>query len=97
MGFWIAPGADPTDGILQWAALKQPGFMDLFGELPLLFKEGGHSALRQEGRLLRTTLRLGRALPWHLDGEPAPERDVAEITLEPRAFRMQVTGDCPWN
>ncbi|NTW87300.1 MAG: hypothetical protein HGB30_14180 [Holophagaceae bacterium] len=42
-------------------------------------------------------LRLERPLPWHLDGEPAPERDRAELSIEPRAFRMQVTGGCPWS
>lgn len=95
-GLWIAPGADPTDGTLQWATLARPSWFDLLAEVPALFREGGHSPLRQEGRVRRATLRLERPLPWHLDGEPAPERDRAELTLEPRAFRMQVTGACPW-
>ena len=45
---------------------------------------------------LRAILHLDRPLPWHLDGEPAPARQRAELTVEPRALRMQVTGDCPW-
>jgi len=61
-----------------------------------LFREGGHTPLRHEGRLRHASLRLARPLPWHLDGEPAPERDRAELTVEPRAFRMQVTDGCPW-
>jgi diacylglycerol kinase family enzyme len=28
-GLWIAPGADPTDGALQWATLARPGWFDL--------------------------------------------------------------------
>lgn len=95
-GLWIAPNADPTDGILQWAQLKRPGFLDLVGEVPQLFREGGRTHLRQEGRLLRASLRLEQATPWHLDGEPAPARDRAELTVARAAFRMQVTSNCPW-
>jgi diacylglycerol kinase family enzyme len=94
-GFWIAPGADPSDGVLQWVRLHRPGWMDLL-QLPALLREKGHTRLREEGRLRRATLRLDRPMPWHLDGEPAADRDRAEITLEPRAFPMRVTGDCPW-
>jgi diacylglycerol kinase (ATP) len=95
-GLWIAPGADPTDGALQWATLTRPSWFGLLFEAYVLFREGGHTHLRREGRLRRASLRLERPLPWHLDGEPAPERDRAELTVEPRAFRMQVTGACPW-
>ena len=95
-GLWIAPGADPTDGALQWATLARPSWFGLLFEVYLLFREGGRTSLRREGRLRRASLRLERPLPWHLDGEPAPERDRAELTVEPRAFRMQVTDACPW-
>jgi diacylglycerol kinase family enzyme len=95
-GLWIAPGADPTDGLLQWATLARPSWLDLISEVPLLFREGGHATLRREGRLRRAELRMDRPLPWHLDGEPVAERDRAELSLEPRAFRMQVTEACPW-
>ena len=95
-GLWIAPGADPTDGALQWATLARPSWFGLLFEAYLLFREGGHTPLRREGRLRRATLRLERPLPWHLDGEPAPERDRADLSVEPRAFRMQVTEACPW-
>nr|WP_320134017.1 diacylglycerol kinase family protein [uncultured Holophaga sp.] len=95
-GFWIAPGASPVDGVLQWARLRRPSPLDLLSEVPRLFREAGHTRLREEGRLLACRLRLERSLPWHLDGEPAPARDRAELTLEPGGFRMQVTADCPW-
>ena len=95
-GLWIAPGADPTDGALQWATLARPSWFDLVMKVHVLFCEGGHTPLRREGRLTRATLRLERALPWHLDGEPVAERDRAELTVEARAFRMQVTEACPW-
>lgn len=95
-GLWIAPGADPTDGCLQWATLARPSWVGLLAEVPQLFREVGQPGLRREGRLRRATLHLGRALPWHLDGEPASERDRAELTVEPRGFRMQVTDACPW-
>jgi len=95
-GLWIAPGADPTDGLLQWATLARPSWFDLLAEAYVLFREGGHTRLRHEGRLRRATLRLARPLPWHLDGEPVAERDRAELTVDSRAFRMQVTGACPW-
>ncbi len=95
-GLWIAPHADPTDGILQWVRLQRPGVLDLPGDVPQLFREGGRTHLRQEGRLLRAILHLDQPSPWHLDGEPAPERDRAELTMEKGAFRMQVTSNCPW-
>ena len=95
-GFWIAPHANPTDGILQWATLAKPRHLDLLTQLPSLFREGGRTYLRQEGRILKAILHLDRTLPWHLDGEPAEPRDRAEFTLEPGAFRMQVTDACPW-
>jgi len=65
-------------------------------EAPHLFREGGRTRLRQEGRLLSATLHLDQPMPWHMDGEPAPERDRAELTVERGAFRMQVTRNCPW-
>jgi diacylglycerol kinase family enzyme len=95
-GLWIAPGAHPADGELNWVTLKRPGVWDLLSEVPQLFREGGRTPLRQEGRLLSAVLRLDRACPWHMDGEPAPARDRAELTLEKGAFRMRVTTDCPF-
>lgn len=95
-GLWIAPGADPTNGALQWTTLTRPTWWDLLVQVPQLFREGGYTPLRQEGRLLRATLHLERPLPWHVDGEPVAERDRAELTVDPRAFRMQVTEACPW-
>ena len=95
-GVWIAPQADPTDGILQWAKVRRPSLLDFLTEAPQLFREGGQTSLRQEGRILRATLYLDQAMPWHMDGEPAPERDRAELSIEKGAFRMQVTSNCPW-
>jgi diacylglycerol kinase (ATP) len=95
-GLWIAPHADPQDGALQWASLRRPSLFGALAEGPALFREHGHSALRHEGRLLRAAIHLERAAPWHLDGEPAPARDRAELSVEARSFRLQVAGDCPW-
>jgi diacylglycerol kinase family enzyme len=95
-GLWIAPGADPTNGALQWVTLARPSLLDLVTKVPALFREGGRTTLRREGRLRHATLRLERPLPWHLDGESVEGRDRAELSVEPRAFRMQVTGGCPW-
>lgn len=95
-GLWIAPGADPTDGCLSWVRLERPGPWGLVTQVPQLFRERGQTRLRQEGSLLRAVVRLDRALPWHLDGEPAPPRDRAELTVAPGAFPMRVTPDCPW-
>ncbi len=95
-GFWIAPHASPVDGVLQWATLRKPRHLDLVTQLPALFREGGHTDLRREGRLLKAVLHLDRPLPWHMDGEAVEARDRAEIAIEPQAFRMQVTAACPW-
>lgn len=95
-GFWIAPNANPSDGILQWATLAKPGYLDFLTQLPSLFREGGRTPLRQEGRLLRAIVYLDRPLPWHLDGEPTGPRDRAEFATEQGGFRMQVTEACPW-
>ena len=96
-GLWIAPGADPTDGALQWVTLRRPGVSDLLLRAHPLFLERGRTSLRQEGRLLRANLKLEVALPWQMDGEPVAARDRAELTLERAAFRMQVTQACPWS
>ncbi len=95
-GLWIAPGADPTDGALQWVTLPRPTWYDVLTEVPLLFSESGRPSIRKEGRIRHATLRLERSTPWHLDGEPTADRDRAELSVEPRGFRMQVTGACPW-
>lgn len=95
-GLWIAPGADPTNGALQWATLNRPRVVDLITQLPQLFREGGRTHLRNEGRFQQATLHLDHSEPWHMDGEPYPARDRAELTVEQRAFRMQVTEACPW-
>jgi diacylglycerol kinase family enzyme len=95
-GLWIAPEADPADGALEWVRLRRPRLWEMVTQVPQLFREGGHTSLRQEGRILRGEVRLDRAMPWHLDGEPQPERDRGELTVEPRAFRMQVTPECPF-
>jgi diacylglycerol kinase family enzyme len=93
---WIAPGADPADGALQWVSLARPNVFDLIAETPQLFREDGKTRLRKEGRFRRASVRFGGPVNWHLDGEPAPPRDRAEITLEPKAFRMMVIRCCPW-
>lgn len=95
-GLWIAPQADPQDGVLSWVRLARPSLLDLLTGLPALFREGGTTHLREEGRVLRATLRLDRSMPWHMDGEVVAERDRAELATRPGAFRMQVTGGCPW-
>ncbi|MFN8010186.1 MAG: diacylglycerol kinase family protein [Holophagaceae bacterium] len=95
-GLWIAPGADPTDGVLSWVRLHRPGPLDLLTALPALFREGGRTHLREEGHLLRARLVLDRSMPWHMDGEAVAPRDRAELAVRPRAFRMQVTSACPW-
>jgi diacylglycerol kinase (ATP) len=95
-GLWIAPGADPTNGALQWVTLRHPGVADLLFRVHPLFQERGRTSLRREGRLLQATVRLETPMPWQMDGEPVAARDRAELTVEKRAFRMQVTKACPW-
>ena len=95
-GLWIAPDADPTDGLLSWVRLARPGWWSLLSEVPQLFRERGRTSLRQSGRLRSAVVTLDRPLPWHMDGEPAPVRDRAELTVERRAFPMRVTSECPW-
>jgi diacylglycerol kinase family enzyme len=85
-----------VNGALQWVTLARPSWFELWAEVPQLFREGGRTHLRQEGRLRRATVHLDRSKPWHLDGEPVAARDRAELSVEPRAFRMQVTEACPW-
>jgi diacylglycerol kinase family enzyme len=93
---WIAPGADPTDGALQWVSLSRPNIFDMITEMPQLFRERGRTRLRAEGRIKKAIVYLDRAAYWHLDGEPVHPRDRAEIALEPKAFRMMVIRGCPW-
>jgi diacylglycerol kinase family enzyme len=95
-GLWIAPGADPRDGLLQLVKLSRPGIKELITKVLPLFRQHGRTALRCETTISHAQVRLERPMPWHLDGEPVAERDRAELTVEPMAFRMQVTAACPW-
>ncbi len=95
-GLWIAPNADPMDGALQWVRLSRPRLHHFLFGVPELFREHGHTHLREEGRLRRAIVHLDAPHPWQMDGEPVAARDRAELTVEPAAFRMQVTNDCPW-
>ena len=96
-GLWIAPGADPSDGLLTWVSLDRPGLWAMITQVPQLFRERGQTGLRRSGRLRQAVVTLDRPQPWHLDGEPAPIRDRVELTVEPRAFPMRVTSECPWH
>lgn len=96
MGLWLTPQANPTDGHLTWSTLRKPGPLEIFTQGLSLFSESAASSLRAQGRVTQGTLILDRPLPWHLDGEPIPERDRATFRVEPRAFRIQVTEACPW-
>jgi diacylglycerol kinase family enzyme len=95
-GLWIAPGADPTDGAIQLASLSKPELLDFVSGLPQLFRKNGKTRLRQECKVMKTTVRFGFPVNWQMDGEPALSRDRAEISVEPRAFRMMVAQGCPW-
>lgn len=95
-GLWIAPGADPANGSLEWVCLRRPRLWEIATQVPQLFRERGHTSLREEGRILKAVVRLDAVLPWHLDGEPVAARDRGELTVEPGAFRMQVTSECPF-
>jgi diacylglycerol kinase family enzyme len=96
-GLCIAPGADPTDGAIQWAALAKPGVFDFVAELPQLFRENGRTKLRREGQIKKATVHFDFPVNWQMDGEPAQPRDRAEIAVEPRVFRMMVIRGCPWS
>ena len=54
---------NPTDGALQWARLRRPGWWDLLSQVPQLFREGGRTSLRQEGRILRAVVRRWNSAP----------------------------------
>lgn len=95
-GLYIAPHADPADGLLQWVRLARPGWHQFVTQAPRLFQEHGRSSLRMEGRLATARILLDRAFPWHQDGEPCPARDRAAVEIAPRAFRMWVGPACPW-
>jgi diacylglycerol kinase family enzyme len=96
-GLWIAPGADPTDGAIQWVTLAKPSIFDFVAELPQLFKENGRTKLRREGQIKSAAVHFDFSVNWQIDGEPAQPRDRAEITIEPRVFRMMVIRGCPWS
>jgi diacylglycerol kinase (ATP) len=93
-GFWMAPGADPTDGWLQWVTLRKPEWWEFPVHGHALFRNTWSPALRQRGRFRRTILHVSPSQPWHLDGELVETKDRVEITLENRAFRVQVGEGC---
>lgn len=95
-GFWMAPGADPTDGWLQWVTLRKPALWEIAAYGHGFFRNAWSGSLRQRGRFRHAVLEVSPAQPWHLDGELVEARDRVELTLEPRAFRVQVGADCPF-
>ena len=92
--FYLAPGADPKDGLLDVCLIRKVGLATFLTAVPKVMK-GTHTSL-DEVSLFQTravTIRSadGRPLLLQLDGELRDSgRTEVEITIEPRRLRVLV-------
>ncbi len=92
-GFYLTPGADPSDGLLDVCLIRKVGLGRFLRYVPRVLK-GTHGGIR-EVAMFRTpslTIRSPAApLLLHLDGElREPESRRIEVTLEPTRLRALV-------
>jgi len=92
-GFHVAPDADPTDGILDYAMIERVSQLMMFRLLPEVMN-GTHARFKsiRLGRFRSMDVRLSRPLPIHTDGEMFAgfQSETTELQLEllERALRL---------
>lgn len=93
-GFYLAPQADPADGLLDVCLIRRVGLMTFLKSVPKVMR-GTHTNLN-EVTLFRSTSvtirsRDGRPLVVHLDGELRElGLDEITVTIEPKKLRVLV-------
>jgi len=86
----VAPEAQLDDGLLDVHIFKGGNTLDVFRHLVMiLFGEHLHDPKMETFRARRVEIRSDKALPLHLDGDPAGYTPT-EITVEPRALRVVI-------
>jgi diacylglycerol kinase (ATP) len=94
-GFRVAPQADPTDGILDYAMIERVSRLMMFRLLPEVMN-GTHARFKpvRIGRFQTMDIHLARPLPIHTDGEMFAgfQSEITDLHLEllPRTLRLIV-------
>jgi len=90
-GAIIAPGADPSDGLLDIVVVRKLSAFELLLYAPKLF-DGSVRELSNLETLRSASFRIVRSEsgPVHLDGEPFRFGHVLDYSIRPRALRVRV-------
>jgi len=89
---FIAPGANVTDGLLDFSALRPFGF---FGGLSLGFRLFNKSIDRSGLSIsfkTKSVVIKGENLNFHVDGEPVKNSKPLHITIDPLSLNIVVPG-----
>ncbi len=90
-GAEIAPGADPSDGLLDIVVIRRLSAFELMFHAPKLF-HGSVTGLSALETYRSRAFRIVRAQtgPLHLDGEPFRLGHVLDYSVRPAALRVRV-------
>ena len=91
-GVKFCPGADCTDGVMDWIVVEGLAKWKRLAVFPLAVL-GKHTGFHEVHiRKVKTaTLKTDRKLPVHLDGESGGMQDYLTVTVEPEKLRV-LTG-----
>ncbi len=90
-GVFIAPHAEPDDGLLDVCILHRINALRAMYHFPKLFT-GKIDKVREYERYQTTSLKIIREKPgpFHVDGEPVEAQTTLHITIKPHALRVIV-------
>jgi diacylglycerol kinase (ATP) len=89
-GAQIAPGADLTDGVLDFVVVQDRGFLGNALRVPSLFlRRIDRSRGIDTHRVREATIRSKEPMLFHVDGEAVQGSDTLVARVHPRALRLQ--------
>jgi YegS/Rv2252/BmrU family lipid kinase len=100
-GMRLLPGADPSDGELDYLVLSAEGFAQWLGTLKTMLWDNGLKEVIQpsdevtdtdsarHGRAVTVDVTLPEALAFEIDGEEAGETRAFTVTIQPSAIRVR--------
>jgi len=92
-GAKIAPGASPSDGLLNITIVEDGSFLRLLITFPRLFTGSlDRSPLVRQMTATEFTIHRREPGPYHADGEPFDGPAVLHFSVVPRALRLLVPG-----
>ncbi len=93
-GIEAAPGADPTDGVIDVVTIGWNSTWDALAYLPEALNGSIHSSdLVHRNKLVELTLKSDPRMPFNLDGEPFTDLPIT-FRVIPKALRIIVGPEC---